>query len=137
VHPVAFRDPFERTPQAPRTVAVIPARYHSTRLPGKALADIAGHPMIEHVYRRAAAAAGVDAVLVATDDARIADAVTRFGGVARMTSTAHQTGTDRVAEVAAALTCDVAQNLGYQNVSSLIGGYKALVAAGWPMKSSN
>ena len=56
-------------------VAVIPARYHSTRLPGKALADIGGRPMIEHVYRRASDARTIAAVIVATDDARIADAV--------------------------------------------------------------
>ncbi len=55
-----------------RIVAVIPARFDSTRLPGKPLADIAGRPMIEHVYRRAADARGVDAVVVATDDERIA-----------------------------------------------------------------
>ena len=67
--------------------------------------------MIEHVYRRAAEARGVDAVIVATDDARIVSAVERFGGVARMTSAAHRTGTDRVAEVAAALDCDVLVNV--------------------------
>jgi molybdopterin-guanine dinucleotide biosynthesis protein A len=55
------------------TVAVIPARYASTRIPGKALADLGGRPMVEHVYRRAAAARNVDAVIVATDDERIAD----------------------------------------------------------------
>ncbi|MEZ5284103.1 MAG: NTP transferase domain-containing protein [Vicinamibacterales bacterium] len=63
-------------------VAIIPARYHSTRLPAKALADIAGRPMIEHVYRRASEARTVDAVLVATDDERIAAAVQAFGGTA-------------------------------------------------------
>ena len=64
-------------------VAIIPARYHSTRLPGKALADIAGRPMIEHVYRRAAAARSIASVIVATDDRRIVDAVAAFGGEAR------------------------------------------------------
>src|SRR5438105_3505568 len=76
-------------------IAIIPARYHSSRLPGKALADIAGRPMIEHVYRRAAAAASVSRVIVATDDGRIVDAVRAFGGEAVMTSPAHQSGTDR------------------------------------------
>src|SRR4029077_218890 len=86
-------------------VALIPARYQSTRLPGKALAEIAGRPMIEHVYRRAAAAASISRVIVATDDRRIADAVERFGGEARMTSASHPRGTDRLAEVAASLDC--------------------------------
>lgn len=93
------------------TVAVIPARYGSTRLPGKALEDLAGRPMIEHVYRRAAAARHVDAVLVATDDRRIADAVTKFGGDVRMTRSNHATGTDRIAEVAETLDCDLIVNL--------------------------
>jgi 3-deoxy-manno-octulosonate cytidylyltransferase (CMP-KDO synthetase) len=122
VHPVTFRNPFERTSQplhdvsrnastAFLVVAVIPARYHSTRLPGKPLADIGGRPMIEHVYRRAAAARGVDAVVVATDDERIASAVERFGGIARMTQPSHRTGTDRIAEVARDLDCDIVVNV--------------------------
>jgi 3-deoxy-manno-octulosonate cytidylyltransferase (CMP-KDO synthetase) len=93
------------------TVVVIPARYASTRFPGKALEDIAGRPMIEHVYRRAAAARNVDAVLVATDDPRIAEAVTKFGGEVRMTRATHPTGTDRIAEVAETLDCDLIVNL--------------------------
>jgi 3-deoxy-manno-octulosonate cytidylyltransferase (CMP-KDO synthetase) len=92
-------------------VVVIPARMASTRLPGKPLADIAGRPMIEHVYRRAAAAPSVDAVVVATDDPRIAAAVERFGGVARMTRPTHRTGTDRIAEVAAGLGCAIIVNV--------------------------
>ena len=111
MHPVAFRNPFERTLKPLQTVAVIPARYHSTRLPAKALADIGGRPMVEHVYRRAAAARGVDAVVVATDDERIASAVTGFGGIARMTSASHRTGTDRIAEIARDLACDVIVNV--------------------------
>ena len=91
---VTFKDPFLRTSPTPSVVAIIPARYHSTRLPGKALADIGGRPMIEHVYRRAAEAQGVDAVVVATDDSRIASAVEAFGGIVRMTQTTHRTGTD-------------------------------------------
>jgi 3-deoxy-manno-octulosonate cytidylyltransferase (CMP-KDO synthetase) len=93
------------------TVAVIPARYASTRFPGKPLADIAGRPMIEHVYARAASARNVDAVVVATDDPRIADAVLRFGGTVRMTKPHHRTGTDRLAEVAADLDCDLVVNV--------------------------
>ena len=67
--------------------------------------------MIEHVYRRAAAAPGVDAVVVATDDARIAMAVEEFGGAVRMTRSIHRTGTDRIAEVAAELRCDIIVNV--------------------------
>ena len=92
-------------------IAIIPARYESTRLPGKALAQIAGRPTIEHVYRRAAAAALVSRVIVATDDARIFDAVRAFGGDAVMTDAAHRSGTDRLAEVAATLECDVVVNV--------------------------
>jgi 3-deoxy-manno-octulosonate cytidylyltransferase (CMP-KDO synthetase) len=67
--------------------------------------------MIEHVYRRAASARGVDAVIVATDDPRIVDVVERFGGSARMTDARHRTGTDRIAEAAADLSCDIVINL--------------------------
>jgi 3-deoxy-manno-octulosonate cytidylyltransferase (CMP-KDO synthetase) len=75
------------------------------------LADIAGRPMIEHVYRRAAAAASVTRVIVATDDRRILDAVHAFGGEAVMTAASHQSGTDRLAEVAATLECDLIVNV--------------------------
>jgi 3-deoxy-manno-octulosonate cytidylyltransferase (CMP-KDO synthetase) len=92
-------------------IAIVPARFQSTRLPGKALADIAGRPMIEHVYRRAAAAAKVSRVIVATDDRRIADAVAGFGGEAVMTAPSHQSGTDRIAEVAASIACDIVVNV--------------------------
>jgi 3-deoxy-manno-octulosonate cytidylyltransferase (CMP-KDO synthetase) len=67
--------------------------------------------MIEHVYRRTAAAPGVDAVVVATDDDRILAAVERFGGVARMTKPTHATGTDRIAELARGLTCAIVVNV--------------------------
>jgi len=67
--------------------------------------------MIEHVYRRAAEARGVDAVVVATDDERIAAAVERFGGVARMTQSLHRTGTDRIAEIARDLPCGILVNV--------------------------
>jgi 3-deoxy-manno-octulosonate cytidylyltransferase (CMP-KDO synthetase) len=72
---------------------------------------IAGHPMVEHVYRRASAARLVSAVLVATDDPRIAEAVDAFGGTAVMTRVDHASGTDRLAEVAEHLTCDVVVNV--------------------------
>jgi 3-deoxy-manno-octulosonate cytidylyltransferase (CMP-KDO synthetase) len=111
VPPVAFRNPFERTSQPLHTVAVIPARYHSTRFPGKPLADLAGRPMIAHVYARAAAAPGVDAVVVATDDLRIEQAVTQFGGIVRLTSATHRTGLDRIAEIAADLACEIVVNV--------------------------
>ena len=111
MHPVGFRNPFDRTPQPAHIVALIPARYESTRFPGKPLADLAGRPMIEHVYRRAAAAPSVDAVVVATDDRRIADAVERFGGIARMTRASHRSGTDRLAELADDLACDLVVNV--------------------------
>jgi len=111
VSPVTFSNPFGRTSQTPTVVAVIPARYASSRFPGKPLADIGGRPMIEHVYRRAADARGVDAVVVATDDRRIVDAVEAFGGIARMTGAEHRTGTDRVAEVAAELSCAIVVNV--------------------------
>ena len=90
-------------------VAVIPARYESSRLPGKALADIGGHPMIEHVYRRAAAAQSIASVIVVTDDERIHRAVQGFGGTSRMTSRSHQSGTDRIAEIAPALSADLSR----------------------------
>lgn len=82
-------------------VVVIPARYESTRLPGKPLVFLAGKPMIQRVYERAKRAQRVDRVIVATDHERIAKAVEGFGGEARMTRTDHRTGTERVAEVAA------------------------------------
>jgi 3-deoxy-manno-octulosonate cytidylyltransferase (CMP-KDO synthetase) len=80
-------------------------------LPGKPLADVGGRPMIEHVYRRTAAAPSVDAVVVATDDARIAAAVEGFGGIARLTRSSHLSGTDRLAEVAEDLSCEVVVNV--------------------------
>ena len=67
--------------------------------------------MIEHVYRRAADARGIDAVVVATDDARIVAAVEKFGGIARLTAPTHRTGTDRIAEIARELSCDVLVNV--------------------------
>jgi 3-deoxy-manno-octulosonate cytidylyltransferase (CMP-KDO synthetase) len=82
--------------------AVIPARYASSRFPGKPLALLRGRPMVQHVYERACASGAFSAVLVATDDPRIAEAVRRFGGPVRFTSAGCASGTDRVAEVARA-----------------------------------
>jgi 3-deoxy-manno-octulosonate cytidylyltransferase (CMP-KDO synthetase) len=92
-------------------VAIIPARYESSRLPGKPLADLHGQPMIRRVYERTARATGVDRVLVATDDERIRAAVEGFGGEAVMTRSDHPSGTDRIAEVAARLDADVIVNV--------------------------
>jgi 3-deoxy-manno-octulosonate cytidylyltransferase (CMP-KDO synthetase) len=81
-------------------IGAIPARYASTRLPGKPLLSIAGRPMIEHVYRRVAEARGLDRVVVVTDDPRIAEAVSRFGGEFEMTPEECASGTDRIAHAA-------------------------------------
>ena len=83
-----------------KVLCVIPARFASTRLPGKPLKDIAGKPMVVRVYERASKAARVDEVLVATDDERIKAAVEAAGGRAMLTRADHPTGTDRLAEVA-------------------------------------
>jgi 3-deoxy-manno-octulosonate cytidylyltransferase (CMP-KDO synthetase) len=109
--PVVFPAGLPHSVRSARTVAIIPARYQSTRLPGKALEQIAGRPMIEHVYRRATEAASVDEVLVATDDDRIAEAVSAFGGTAVMTEPVHPSGSDRIAEVARHLACEVIVNV--------------------------
>ena len=82
-----------------RVLGVIPARFGSTRFPGKPLALIAGRPMIWHVYRRCRRARLLDEVVVATDDRRIAACVDGFGGTVVMTSRRHRSGTDRIAEV--------------------------------------
>jgi len=82
----------------PDIIAIIPARYASTRFPGKVLADLSGKPVIQHVYERTSSAASVSHVYVATDDERIERAVKDFGGDAVMTSPRHRSGTERVAE---------------------------------------
>jgi len=96
---------------AAKVVVVIPARYGSTRLPGKPLVLLAGKPMIQRVYERAKMAERADRVIVATDDERIVKTVEGFGGEARMTRTEHRTGTERVAEVAAHEQGDVFVNV--------------------------
>lgn len=95
----------------PRLAIVIPARYASTRLPGKPLADILGKPMVQHVYERALEVPGVAAVVVATDDQRVLDAVHGFGGRCVMTSPDHPSGTDRLAEVMRTVEADIYINL--------------------------
>jgi 3-deoxy-manno-octulosonate cytidylyltransferase (CMP-KDO synthetase) len=87
-------------------IAIIPARYQSTRLPGKPVLEIQGKTLIEHVYRRVQQAESVERIVVATDDRRIAEAVRRFGGEVIMTRIDHQSGTDRLAEAAADLPPD-------------------------------
>ena len=94
-----------------RTAIVIPARYASTRLPGKPLLRSTGKYLIQHVYERACEATAADRVIVATDDRRIASAVEGFGGLVAMTRKDHPSGTDRVAEVASSLDVDAVINL--------------------------
>jgi 3-deoxy-manno-octulosonate cytidylyltransferase (CMP-KDO synthetase) len=110
VHPASTGFAVDTKPPL-EVVVVIPARFASTRFPGKPLADIDGRTMIEHVYRRAALAPGVSRVIVATDDLRIATRVAEFGGNVKLTKVTHRTGTDRLAEVAASLDCDVVVNV--------------------------
>lgn len=81
-------------------LAVIPARYGATRFPGKPLQTLWGKPMLQHVWERAHAAPGIDRLVIATDDARIAAAAGGFGADVEMTAPTHESGTDRVAEVA-------------------------------------
>jgi 3-deoxy-manno-octulosonate cytidylyltransferase (CMP-KDO synthetase) len=95
----------------PNVVVVIPARYASTRLPGKPLVSLAGKPMVQWVYERAKQAQTVHRVLVATDDKRILDVVQSFGGETRMTRGDHRTGTERIAEVAAREAGDIFVNV--------------------------
>lgn len=92
-------------------VAIIPARYGSSRFPGKPLALLSGKPMIQHVYERVRGSSLISDVLVATDDERIGRAVEQFGGKAVLTSSSHPSGTDRVAEVAATLDAEVVVNV--------------------------
>ncbi len=92
-------------------IAIIPARYGSTRFPGKALVLIREKPMIQWVYERTRCSRLAGRVIVATDDERIMEAVSSFGGEAMLTSRAHPTGTDRIAEVASKLDCDIVVNV--------------------------
>jgi 3-deoxy-manno-octulosonate cytidylyltransferase (CMP-KDO synthetase) len=92
-------------------LAILPARFGSTRFPGKPLTPIAGKPMIQHVWERTRLAKQVDAVVIATDDERIERACNAFGADVEMTAVDHPTGTDRLAEVAARHEHDVIVNV--------------------------
>ncbi|HQZ18573.1 MAG TPA: 3-deoxy-manno-octulosonate cytidylyltransferase [Vicinamibacteria bacterium] len=94
-----------------RVAAIIPARFASTRLPGKPLSLIHGWPMVRHVYERTRRAKTVDEVVVATDDERVMNAVAAFGGRALMTSPTCPTGTDRLAEVSKRFGADIYVNV--------------------------
>jgi 3-deoxy-manno-octulosonate cytidylyltransferase (CMP-KDO synthetase) len=94
-----------------KTLCVIPARYGSTRFPGKPLADIKGKTMVERVYRQACLVSTIDEVIVATDDNRIKDVVQNFGGTAIMTNTDLPSGTDRVYQAIKEQSADVIINL--------------------------
>ncbi len=94
-----------------RILGVIPARFASSRFPGKALAELAGKPMLQHVWERAQMARYLNDVLVATDDERIAAAVRRFHGRVRMTRADHPSGTDRIAEIASSETASLYVNI--------------------------
>jgi 3-deoxy-manno-octulosonate cytidylyltransferase (CMP-KDO synthetase) len=97
--------------QVMSAVIVIPARYDSTRFPGKPLAPLRGKPVIQHVYENSKGASSVDDVIVATDSETIFERVLSFGGKAVMTSRDHASGTDRIAEVAGSLRCDTIVNV--------------------------
>lgn len=94
-----------------RVVGIIPSRYASTRLPGKALENILGKPMIQRVYEACRQSDALDALYVATDDKRIADTVSHCGGDVLMTSAGHASGTDRLAEAVKAVEADIVVNI--------------------------
>ena len=94
-----------------KILGVIPARYASSRFPGKALATIASKPMLQHVYERASQARYLTSVIIATDDERIFQAARGFGARVRMTHPEHASGTDRAAEIASVETCDIVVNI--------------------------
>lgn len=94
-----------------KAIAIIPARYASTRFPGKLLVNETGKFLIQHVYEQASRATKLNDVMVAADDQRIIDAVRSFGGKVMMTRTDHVSGTDRVAEVAEKLDDDLIVNV--------------------------
>lgn len=100
-----------KSPVPRKILGVIPARYASTRFPGKALARIAGKSMLQHVYERASAARYLSSILIATDDERIVAEARKFGAPVRMTRSDHISGTDRVAEIAASDTAGVVVNI--------------------------
>lgn len=104
---VSRLNPWTPDSSNPKVVAVIPARFGSTRLPGKPLIEIMGKPMIQHVWERAVRAKEVEKVIVATDDEKVYNAVKGFGGEVVLTSKGHPTGTDRIAEVVKGLPSSI------------------------------
>ena len=94
-----------------KILIVIPSRYNSSRFPGKPLADIHGKPMIQHVYERSCQADCAERVIIATDDQRIAEVVSSFGGEVMMTASVHPSGTDRVVEVSHHVHADIYINV--------------------------
>jgi 3-deoxy-manno-octulosonate cytidylyltransferase (CMP-KDO synthetase) len=110
-----------------KIVAVIPARYASTRFPGKPLTDVGGRTMIERVYEQAKRIEGIDAVIVATDDDRIVSAVKAFGGESIMTSPDCASGTDRVADAVKDIKADVVINVQGDQVILDTGALSGLV----------
>jgi 3-deoxy-manno-octulosonate cytidylyltransferase (CMP-KDO synthetase) len=95
----------------PFVVGVIPARYGSSRLPGKALVDLQGKPLLYHVYRRSSRARSLNRVLIATDDERIHETALAFGAESVMTGKGHRSGTDRIAEAIQDLAADIVVNI--------------------------
>jgi 3-deoxy-manno-octulosonate cytidylyltransferase (CMP-KDO synthetase) len=123
-----MHDPFDND----KVAVIIPARMASTRLPGKALLDLGGKPMIHWVWEAARRARGISRVLVATDSPEIAAAVTGFGGEAVMTHASHESGTDRVAEAARRVDAGIIVNLQGDEpflppriLEALVDGFKA------------
>lgn len=94
-----------------KVLGVIPARFASSRFPGKALATLAGRPLLQHVHERALQSRYLSKVIVATDDERIRDAALSFGAIVRMTRADHLSGTDRVAEAVSAEECSLVVNI--------------------------
>jgi len=94
-----------------RIIGVIPARFESSRFPGKVLADLCGKPVLWYVYQQGIKVEELDEVIVATDDERIRDTVLNFRGKAVMTSGSHRSGTDRIAEVIEKIECDLVVNI--------------------------
>ena len=109
-----------------KIVAIIPARYNSSRLPGKPLKSIEGLPMIIHTLKRTKLCGVLDDVFVATDSEKIFDIVESYSGEAVMTSSKHKTGTDRIAEAAQYIDCDIVVNV--QGDEPLVDPYHILLA---------
>jgi len=94
-----------------KTIGIIPARYNSTRFPGKVLVDICGKSMLQWVYERSKKAKKLDYLAIATDDKRVKEEAEKFGASVIMTSKKHKTGTERIAEAAENLRCDIVLNI--------------------------